>query len=464
MTSTLSASTVLKNALTHYHAELQKALSALEPGRAGSGEAFSPAFRLPDPSPALEQFFAVSGIGIAELPAYRGRCLHLLDLMRNPGTRTTKTLASLIIVARAVRHITETGERILIATPSSANKATALRDAVHRALACGLVTEDQLQIVSVIPEVSTAKLWSSPLSEDTSLRRRNPLVVHRSKEPAAVKELATAFTAEHAERLRRQYGVRVWYTLGLDNYRAADMVRAFAERDLLPGTDSGTGTRTHVHSVSSAFGLLGHDLGRRRVTESGGRTLPQAGYFLVQHLGTPDMVLSLRHGSHDRGNLPAYRFERSEGLYRQEEDPHFPATTFDPEEQLDPTFYTRRPVTSAQMDPLIAEQGGGGLVVSLHECLSRYAEVRSLLAAADVSLPADPRRLREWSLVMAVTGTLNAADRGLLPDSDDVLIHGSGSYSDQDYRPVPDHHRLVAADVTALAGHVEDAVRAAAAH
>ncbi|GGX43468.1 DUF6002 family protein [Streptomyces noursei] len=464
MTTALSAPTALKNALAHYHAELQHALSALERDRAGSGEAFSPAFRLPDLSPALERFFSVSGIGITELPTYRGHTLRLLDLMRNPGTRTTKTLASLIIVARAVRHITETGERILIVTPSSANKATALRDAVYRAIATGLVTADQLQITCVVPEVSATKLWSSPLSEDALLRRRNPLVAHGSEEPASVKELAATFTAEHAERFWRQYGVRVWYTLGLDNYRAADMIRAFAERDLLPEADSAAGTRTHVHSVSSAFGLLGHDLGHRRVTQSSEGTLPRARYFLVQHLGTPDMVLSLRHGSHDRRNLPGYRFEPSEGLYRQEDDPHFPATTFDPQEQLDPTFYTRRPVTSAQMDPLIAAQGGGGIVVSLHECLSRYAQVRGVLAAAEVELPADPRRLREWSLVMAVTGTLNAADRGLLPDSDDVLIHGSGSYSDQDYRPVPDHHRLTAADVTALAGHVEDAVRSGTAH
>ncbi|WP_255917934.1 DUF6002 family protein [Streptomyces humicola] len=452
---------MLKNALTHYHAELQDAMAALEGDRVEGDEAFSPAFRLPDPSAALERFFSVSDIGVTELPAYHGHALRLLDLMRNPGTHTTKTLASLTIIARAVRHITETGERIMIVTPSSANKATALRDAVHRAISAGLVTENQLQITSVVPAVSTAKLWSSPLSEHAELRRRNPLVVHESEEPASVKELASAFAAENAERLQRRYGVRIWYTLGLDNYRAADMIRAFAERDLLPGADSGTPTRTHVHSVSSAFGLLGHDLGHRKVTENGCRTLPQARYFLVQHLGTPDMVLSLRHGTHDRGNLPVYRLDQAEGLYRQDEDPHFPATTFDPEEQLDPTFYTRRPVTSAQMDSIIAAQGGGGVVVSLHECLSRYAEVRALLADADVTLPVDPRRLREWSLVMAVTGTLNAADRGLLPDSGDVLIHGSGSYSDRDYHPVPAHHRFTAADMTALAGHVEDAVRAA---
>ncbi|MFD3419687.1 DUF6002 family protein [Streptomyces decoyicus] len=66
---------------------------------------------------------------------------------------------------------------------------------VHRAIACVLVTAGQLQIVSVIPEVSTATLWSSPLSEDTSLRRSNPLVVHGSKEPAAVKELVARVAA-----------------------------------------------------------------------------------------------------------------------------------------------------------------------------------------------------------------------------------------------------------------------------
>ncbi|MFJ9855855.1 DUF6002 family protein [Streptomyces sp. NPDC101150] len=459
MASTAVSPTVLKSALVHYYEELQEALAVLEHHRADNADAFSPAFRLPDPGPALEEFLSVSGIGVAELPGYRGRVLRLLDLMGNPGTRTTKTLASLLIVARAVRHITDTGERIMIVTPSSANKATALRNAVHRAIACGLVNEHQLQITSVVPAVSTAKLWSSPLSEDPRLRRLNPLVVHDSEEPAAVKELASAFAAEHAEQLHRQHGVRLWYTLDLDNYRAADIVRAFAERDLLPGSDS----RTHVHSVSSAFGLLGHDLGRRTAAARSGQQLPQARYFLVQHLGTPDMVLSLRHGTHNRANMPTYQRDPADGLYRQDVDPHFPATTFAPDEQLDPTFYTRRPVTSARMDPIIAAEGGGGIVVSLHECLSRYAEVRQLLAGTDVSLPADPRRLREWSLVMAVTGTLNAADRGLLPDGDGVLIHGSGSYTDDDYTPVPETHRCTAEDAEALGAHVERAVRASAA-
>lgn len=448
---------LLKNGLSHYQAELSQAMAVLDPGDA-VGEMFSPEFRLPESSPALEDFFSASEIAFTELSKYKGHSLRLLDLMRNPATRTTKTFASLIIVARAVRHIAASGDRIMIVTPSSANKATALRDAVYRAVASGLVSAGQLQITSVVPGVSTGKLWSSPLSEDVELLRRNPLVVHECTEPASVKDLATAFVVSHAERLRQKYGVRLWYTLGLDNYRAADMVRAFAERDLLPG---GCSTRTHVHAVSSAFGLLGHHLGHGAAVQAGGPSLPQARYFLVQHLGTPDMVLSLRHGSHDQANLPEYRLDPAVGLYRQDDDPHFPVTTYDPGEQLDPTFYTRRPVTSAQMDSIIAAQGGGGIVVSLHECLTRYGEVRALLSDADVTLPADPRRLREWSLVMAVTGTLNAADRGLLPDSDDVLIHASGSYSDQDYRPLPAALHSTAGDVEELSDHVERAVRAA---
>ncbi|WBO61756.1 DUF6002 family protein [Streptomyces camelliae] len=85
--------------------------------------------------------------------------------------------------------------------------------------------------------------------------------------------------------------------------------------------------------------------------------------------------------------------------------PHFPATTYDPDEHLDPTLYTRRPVTSARMDPVIAAQGGGGIVVSLQECITRYGQVRALLSDAYLALSADPCRLREWSLVMAMTGT-----------------------------------------------------------
>jgi hypothetical protein len=58
--------------------------------------------------------------------------------------------------------------------------------------------------------------------------------------------------------------------------------------------------------------------------------------------------------------------------------------------------------------------------------------VRSLLGNADVSLPANPTELREWSLIMAVTGLLNAIDRDLVPESD-IVVHGSGAYSVGDF-------------------------------
>ncbi len=52
-----------------------------------------------------------------------------------------------------------------------------------------------------------------------------------------------------------------------------------------------------------------------------------------------------------------------------------------------------------------------------------------------MALPADPRAVREWSLVMAMTGVLNAIDRGLV-DERDILVHGSGSYAAGDYVPL----------------------------
>ncbi|MBR7676936.1 hypothetical protein KDA82_28820, partial [Streptomyces daliensis] len=169
------------------------------------------------------------------------------------------------------------------------------------------------------------------------------------------------------------------------------------------------------------------------------RTPPR--YFLVQHLGAPDMVLSLYNdGATDPSLAPRYTYETESGLYAQAENPRFPAVTFDPGERLDSTFYTRKPPTSARMNELIGKQGGGGIVVSLAECLNRYGQVRAILADAEVRLPADPREVREWSLVMAVVGALNALDRDLVPEGGpegspegDILVHGSGSYAVGDF-------------------------------
>jgi hypothetical protein len=414
------------NTLTAFEDRLRLALDRCRAESAPSN-AFNPGFDLPVVDEKLRDFFSVAEAGFSELGTHGGSRLVLLDLMRNPRTRTTKTFGSLVMVARAVRYIRETGERVMILTPSSANKATALRDAVLRAHRAGLVTPEELQIVTLVPEVARGKLWSSALTADPDLAARNPMCVRRCDQPADVKLTATEAFPEAAAELKAGFGVNLWYTLDLANYRGADAARAFAEREFLPQRPGIT--RTHAHSVSSAFGLLGHHFGTTMLPPG---EFPSQ-YFLVQHLATPDMVTSL-YGT----EVPEYRHDPETGLYHQDADPWFPAATFDPAENLEPTFYTRSPATSAVMNEIIRRQGGGGIVVSRQECLERYPRIRTMLAGAGVRLPADPWKVREWSLVMALTGVLNAIDRGLLTTGE-VVVHGSGCYSEDDFTPIPEH-------------------------
>lgn len=63
--------------------------------------------------------------------------------------------------------------------------------------------------------------------------------------------------------------------------------------------------------------------------------------------------------------------------------------------------------------------------------------MRAIISEYPVKLPSDPRDLKEWSLVMALCGCLNAIDRGLLTPSNGCTIHASGSYSCQDYKRIP---------------------------
>jgi hypothetical protein len=422
-----SSGTVCR-ALLRYHGELSHVLE--DTGRRDRTAGFNPGWRLPALTPALERFFEPGGISTQDLGSHQGAPLRFLNLMHNPRTRTTKTLASLLIVARAVAHIQRTGESVMIITPSSANKATALRDAVLRAQETGLAGTDQLRIVCVVPAASRDKLWRSPMTDDDGLLTRNPLAVMDASQPLHVKELARALADQEADALFARHGVRLWHTMNLSNYAVADTARALFERDHLPAVP-----RVHAHSVSSAFGLLGHFHGQQQHT---GREWPDTGarYFLVQHLGTPDMVASYHHGSFD--HRPRWQYRN--GWHVQESDPRFPERTFAPDEQLDSTFYTRTPATSERMNEILRRQGGGGIVVSLAECLDRYPRIRDLLEPAGVDMPDDPRQLREWSLVMAVTGVLNALDRGLL-DETEILIHGSGSYQADDYQ-APQAHQL----------------------
>jgi hypothetical protein len=433
MTALIQSPDIAAAPLLRYYDELRAVMAdvrAARPPASGRAADFAPDFDLPGLTPALQAFLEAGRLRTAPLGAHRDVRLTLLNLMGNPRTRTTKTLASLLMIARAVAHIQRTGERIMILTPSSANKATALRDAVLRAIEHGLVGPDDLRIAVVVPAASRPKLWASPLSGAPELAARNPVLCLPGPDRSAVKALAREVVDGHAEALRALTGIRLWYSLDLDNYRTADAARAMFERDFAPARPGDT--RVHAHAVSSAYGLLGHHLGHTAIGAPG-----DPRYFLVQHLDTPDMVLSLYFGETDRTRLPRYRYRAADGLFHQDDDPRFPATTFDPDEVLDSTFYTHRPPTSAAMNRLIRSGGGGGIVVSLHECLQRYPTLRTRFADAGVELPADPRRLREWSLVMAATGVLNAVDRDLITE-DEVMLHGSGCYGTDDYDPLPD--------------------------
>ncbi|MEV5752370.1 DUF6002 family protein [Actinoallomurus sp. NPDC052308] len=443
-------SITVENPLVRYDEPIRAALQELS-RKSRSGDRFEAGHVLPAPGDDLTRFFAASNIAITDLGEYAGRRLRLLDLMRNERTRTTKTFASRLIVARAVEHIRRTGERMMIVSPSSGNKATALRDAVSAAHETGLATPEELAILVVVPTASRAKLWSSPLASDARARVRNPVAVYHGARRDEVKTLAAGLVDGFGTEMYKRFGVRLWYTLDLDNYRVADIVRAFVEQDYLPHAKE----RLHVHAVSSAFGLLGHALGARRFAEDG-HGESTARYFLVQHLDTPDMVLSLYFGSTNRRSMPTYTLDHANGFYRQDTDPRFPLTTFALDEILDSTFYTRQPATSAEMNALIRSQGGGGIVVSRHECLQRYSALREMLQPAGCILPTVPDDLREWSLVMALTGVLNGIDRGLVSETD-ILVHGSGSYQVTDFTPVPDAHLKTVESVEDLAKVAADA-------
>ncbi len=416
----------------------------------------------PVPDAAFAEFYEAGAMAFRDGGQYHGLRWHLLDLMGNPWTRTTKTGPSLLMVARLVEHIRRTGERIMIVTPTSGNKGTALRDAVGRALDMGLVTDEHLRIVTVVPRRSRGKLRHSRLGTSPVRCRRNPIVVQDTDRGDVVKALVAELVTAESDDLFRRTGFRLWNSLDLDNYRVADAVRAYVEQVCSPPTGSGV-RRTHLHAVSSAFGLLGYELGHQVLSSGGynpiGHT-PWAhpAYFLVQHLATPDMVLSLRKGTFDRDALPAYRLT-ADGLYRQDDDPAFPATTHQPDESIDPTFYTRQPATAARFREIVQQHGGGGIVVSLHECLTAYPQVRRMLAEVAIDLPADPRELREWSLVKAITGMMLAADRGLLDDGE-VVVHGSGSYTDDSLAPALPETLRTAALPAELAAHVRAAAEA----
>ncbi len=60
---------------------------------------------------------------------------------------------------------------------------------------------------------------------------------------------------------------------------------------------------------------------------------------------------------------------------------------------------------------------------------------------------------------MALTGVLNASERGLFADYPEVVVHGSGSYSTNDYTPLPDSELTIISNRHELAAEVAAASR-----
>jgi hypothetical protein len=396
---------------------------------------FAPEFTYPDLNDAWEWYFAAAGASLSPLGSYAGHDLVLLDLMKNPATRTTKTTASLLMVARAVHHIDTTGDSVLLFTPSSGNKAVALRDAVARALELRLATPDKLRIVTLTPADTLYKFRRSLLSESDELRARNPILVYPGSEAGDVKHIGRAF----ADVAATQTGERVWYSLDIANYKVADACRAFYEHEF--GDLSPRVRRLHAHAVSSAYGLLGYQHGINTMAALG-IPHPQPGFLLIQHLATSDMVRHYLRTTTGVEPTPDWKRSEAEDVHEQHELPHFPYATWDPRENCESTFYTRNPPTAPDMTSLIAQHGGSGIVVSLLECVQRYGTARHHLNRSDRPLPADPRQLAEWSLVMGMTGVLNSLDRGLVRGFDEVVLHGSGSYLDERHL-VPDRTQVI---------------------
>lgn len=397
-----------------------------------SDDAFEPSMRLPALDPRMRAFLSVATAQFFELGHYRDMPLRLFDLRQNVNTQTTKTFASTLIVARAIRHIQETGESILLFSPSSGNKAIALRDAVLRALKAKLVHQEQLRIVTLTPVQTIGKLRRTELYDDPHLRALNPVFVLDTESPEAVKIIGEQFKALFS-RLPLNDS-KLWHSLRLGNYRFSDQARAFFDFEY--GDAWNTDRKTvHVHAVSSAYGLLGYCSGVELLKSQKAR-VSNPSFLLVQHLATSDMVLHLLDGNFEGASVPTYK-QTANGLWTQTESAHFPTVTWSPDEILEPTFYTHLPPTAAEMTAQVNANGGTGIIVSLYECMQRYSECARLLANSPIRLPADPRDLKEWSLVMAMTGCLNAIDRQLLEGMDGCTIHASGTYCHGDYEALP---------------------------
>jgi hypothetical protein len=291
------------------------------------------------------------------------------------------------------------------------------------------VDASSLSIVSVVPRAASQKLRRSALSSDPLLRTLNPLLVLPGDEPEAVKPMVSAAAAVLVDR-GGDTTSRLWLTLKLDNYTVADAARALFEAAVSPATDQ----RLHAHAVSSAYGLLGYARGLDVLRSEGVLgTGKRPGYLLVQHLYTSDMVQHLLQQT-----PPEYRWDEARGFYRQDDNVNWPAETDDPAENMETTFYTHAPATRDAMSELIHQSSGTGVVVSKRDCLAEMDAARGTLGRLGIALPEDVSQLREWATVMCWTGVAKARRQKLIHQDAEVILHASGSYSDQDYEVVPE--------------------------
>ncbi|MFE9337637.1 DUF6002 family protein [Streptomyces sp. NPDC007063] len=406
------------------------------PGDGRDPAGFVPYAELPALDGPLRGYLAAAGTRVTRLPDHRGVRWQLFDHCTASEGRTAQPDAALLLIARAVQHTRRTGRRIALLAPSSGNLASALREALLRAHRYGLAQPDQVRVIALVPAAARHRVADSPLARHPELRRRNPLVVHHGAEPGSVHELAAAYCRAHARALHTGTGTALWYIRDPVEHRAAAALRAFVERDAL-GAAPAAG-RVHAQTADTGSAALGHRAGSVLAADGAADTAgPRP--LLVQQPRTCGLVLRLLTGSCSLEGAPRYRYDAARRLYHQAvgtPDPHFPRTAHHPEEVVEPAFFTRAPGTAPEVSALLRAHGGTGIVVSRYECLARYPSLRALLAPAGVALPADPARLADWSLVMALTGALNAAERGL-PAAPEVVVHRTAAHSAADRAPVP---------------------------
>lgn len=379
------------------------------------------------------------------VPEWSGRTF-LLDLTSDPNTRTTKIFASLLIVLRAVHYVRRTGKRLMLLTPSSGNKAVGLREAVGRAYAHGLVDPSQLRIAVLIPGQSSRKLRVSRSIDDSPHAQFAPVLLGQQMSPAIVKQVCADVASAWSESSRHDTcGWTLWNTLDIDNYKLADVGRAFAEARFRSPSDAED--RWHAHAVSSAYGLLGYSLGVN-LLQSG--MYPQLdaprrhpGLFIVQHMATSDMVRSVTLAMKQQ-TPPNYKWNPDTAAWEQGDSLEFPPSVEDLNESIDVTFYTSAPPTRSEFDGLVRQHGGGGIVVSKSEC-ERELERTSARLAQSLTMTGDGSTLAEWSLAKVFTGVELGRQRGLIPEEKDVVIHASGYYTDDMLPPFGEQGMRIAA-------------------